>query len=61
MPFSHDYVLHKLILSYKHNNFNQCAFVHVGPKNINMGCPNLAQIQINLSLLALGVYIYIYI
>ena len=28
-----------------HNMIKQCAFVHVGPENITMGCPNLVQIK----------------
>ena len=30
---------------YFHNITQQCAFIHVGPENITMGCPNLVHIQ----------------
>ena len=30
----------------EHNIIEQCAFVHVGPENTTMGCPNLVQIQV---------------
>ena len=32
-----------MLLIHIHNIIKQCAFVHVGPENITIGCPNVVQ------------------
>ena len=37
----------------RHNIIKQCAFIHVGPHNITMGCPNpSANLKLIVNLLA---------
>ena len=39
----HPHVEYANDILHLHNIIKQCAFIHVGPENINVGCPTLVE------------------